>query len=54
MFALKANEVVDVTRAVEQADYRARKADQVEAEEKKAKEEKAREEKKEKENENKE
>ncbi|KIR54697.1 hypothetical protein I315_02578 [Cryptococcus gattii Ru294] len=44
-FALKANEVVDVTRAVEQADYRARKADQVEAEEKKAKEEKAREEK---------
>lgn len=39
-FALKANEVVDVTRAVEQADYRARKADQVEAEEKKAREEK--------------
>lgn len=51
-FALKANEVVDVTRAVEQADYRARKADQVEAEEKKAKEEKAREQEREKEKEN--
>lgn len=44
-FALKANEVVDVTRAVEQAGYRARKADQVEAEEKKVKEEKEKEKK---------
>ncbi|OXG36023.1 hypothetical protein C360_02625 [Cryptococcus neoformans Bt15] len=48
-FALKANEVVDVTRAVEQADFRARKADQVEAKEaqekKKEREEKEREKK---------
>lgn len=43
-FALKANEVVDVTRAVEQADFRARKTDQVEAKEPQEKE-KAREEK---------
>lgn len=37
-FALKANEVVDVTRAMEQADFRARKADQVEAKEAQEKE----------------